>query len=100
MPIMGHSTEGTTNLRTKTVTPPAIPPARAAKPRNSTTRAFHATPDPLYEKESADSRCFSTLLMMSIPSEEKMRGSQSTKVTCTSEPFRGDLDHTEASRRT
>ena len=45
--IIGHWTPGTTNLSTKTVTPPAIPPASAANPRKSTTRAFHATPVPL-----------------------------------------------------
>lgn len=100
MPIMGQLTSWTTNLSTKTVTPPAMPPARAAKPRNRTTRAFQATPDPEYEKESAERRCFSTELMMSMPSDEKMSGSQSTKVTCTSEPLSADLDQTAASSRT
>ena len=37
-------TPGTTKRMTKTVTPPAMPPARAAKPRKRTTRAFQATP--------------------------------------------------------
>ncbi|KUI71634.1 hypothetical protein VM1G_11770 [Cytospora mali] len=34
-----------------------------------------------------------------MPSAEKIRGSQSTKVTCTSEPLSADLDQTAASRR-
>ena len=70
-----------------------MPPARNAKPRNRTTRAFHATPEPEYEKESAERRDFSMELMISIPSEEKMKGSQSMKVMCVwSEPLRGDLE--------
>lgn len=85
---------------TRTVTPPAIPPAKLAKPRNNTTLAFHATPDPEYEKLSADSRVFSIELMMAIPRTEKIRGSQSTKLTWTSLPFLTDLDQTAASRRT
>lgn len=36
---------------------------------------------------------------MSMPREEKMRGSQSMKVMWMSEPLRGDLDQTAASRR-
>lgn len=43
---MGQATPGTTYLSTKTVTPPANPPASSAKPRKSTTLAFHATPEP------------------------------------------------------
>ncbi len=58
----------------------------AAKPMNSTTRAFHATPSPLWEKPSPDSRDLSMLLMMSRPREEKMPGIQSMKVTWMSEP--------------
>ena len=37
----------TTYFSTITQTPPASPPAIAAKPMNSTTLAFHATPSPL-----------------------------------------------------
>jgi hypothetical protein len=85
---------------TRTVTPPAMPPAKLAKPKNSTTLAFHATPDPEYEKLSAESRVFSIELMMAIPRNEKIRGSQSTKLTWTSLPFFTDLDHTAASIRT
>lgn len=47
IPSAGIATPGTAYLRTKTVTPPAMPPARAAKPRKRTTRAFQATPEPL-----------------------------------------------------
>jgi hypothetical protein len=85
---------------TRTVTPPAMPPAKLAKPKNSTTLAFHATPDPEYEKLSAESRVFSIELMIAIPRNEKIRGSQSMKLTWTSLPFFADLDHTAASRRT
>lgn len=35
---------------------------------------------------------------MSIPNDEKISGNQSTKVTCTSEALRADLDQTAASR--
>jgi len=90
---------GTIYFNTSTVTPPAIPPAKLAKPKNNTTLAFHATPLPLYENESADRRVFSIELMMSMPSEEKMRGSQSMKLMCTggSLPFFAECDHTAAS---
>lgn len=44
--IVGHGALGTTYFSTKTVTPPAMPPAKLAKPRNRTTRAFQATPLP------------------------------------------------------
>jgi hypothetical protein len=78
---------------TNTATPPAIPPARNAKPRNRTTRAFHATPDPEYENESAERRDFSIELMISMPSVEKMKGSQSMKVMWVwREPLSGDLE--------
>lgn len=93
IPSVGHGTPGTIYFITKTATPPAIPPARKAKPRNRTTRAFHATPDPEYEKESAERRDFSIELMISIPSVEKMKGSQSMKVMWVwRDPLRGDLE--------
>jgi hypothetical protein len=38
-------------------------------------------------------------LMMSIPREEKMRGSQSMKLMLMSEPLRAECDQTAASRR-
>ena len=92
---------GTTYLSTNTVTPPAIPPAKLAKPKNKTTRAFHATPEPEYENESAARRDFSIELMMSMPREEKMKGSQSMKVMWIggSEPLRGECEKIAASRR-
>jgi hypothetical protein len=37
--------------------------------------------------------------MMSIPRLEKIKGSQSTKVTWMEEPLRADLDQTAESRR-
>ena len=77
-----------------------MPPAKLAKPKNSTTRAFQATPLPEYEKESADKRVFSIELMMSMPTAEKMRGSQSMKLMWMVLPLRVDLDQTAASRRT
>lgn len=99
MPSVGHGALGTTNFSTSTVTPPARPPARLAKPRNSTTRAFDATPLPEYEKESAARRVFSIELMISMPREEKMKGSQSMKVMWMVEPLRDECDQTAASRR-
>ena len=70
-----------------------MPPARNAKPRNKTTRAFHATPDPEYEKESAERRDFSIELMISMPKVEKIKGSQSMKVMwVVREPLSGDLE--------
>jgi hypothetical protein len=96
---VGHTVPGTIYFSTITVTPPAMPPAKDAKPKNSTTLAFHATPFPLYENESADRRVFSIELMISMPSEEKMRGSQSMNVMWIggSEPFFAECDHTAAS---
>lgn len=79
--------------------PPANPPARNANPRNNTTLAFHATPEPEYEKESADNRDFSIELIISMPRDEKIRGSQSMNVIWMSLPFSALLDHTAASRR-
>ena len=78
---------------------PASPPARSAKPRNSTNRAFHATPLPLYENESAERRDLSIEFMTSMPNAEQMPGIQSTKVICTGgdEGFMADLDHAAAS---
>jgi hypothetical protein len=93
------STCPTIYLSTKTVTPPAIPPAKNAKPKNSTTRAFHATPEPEYEKESAESRVFSMLLMINIPRVLKIKGSQSMNLMWMSDPLRALCDQTEASRR-
>ena len=95
----GQLASATTYFNTNTVTPPASPPAMAAKPINSTTRAFHATPSPEYEKPSAESRVLSMLLMMSMPREEKMEGIQSTKVMWKSEPLRWDLEKVAASMR-
>lgn len=97
--IVGHTAPATTYFNTSTVTPPAIPPAKLANPKNSTTRAFQATPLPEYEKLSAESRVFSIELMMSMPREEKMRGSQSMKVMWIVLPFLEECDHTAASRR-
>ncbi|CAG8981328.1 hypothetical protein HYALB_00005128 [Hymenoscyphus albidus] len=98
---VGHTAPATIYFNTNTVTPPAIPPARLAKPRKRTTRAFHATPEPEYENESAESRVFSIELMISIPSAEKIRGSQSMKRMWIggSEPLSGECEKTEASRR-
>jgi len=76
-----------------------MPPAKLAKPRNNTTLAFHATPDPEYEKLSADNLVFSIELIIAMPRNEKIRGSQSTKLTWTSLPFLADLDQTAASSR-
>lgn len=95
----GKPTFCTTYLSTKTVTPPAMPPAKLAKPKKRTTRAFQATPDPLYEKLSDDSRAFSTLLMINIPKVEKMKGSQSMKRMWMSEALSGEWDQTAESRR-
>ena len=75
-----------------------MPPAKLAKPKNNTTLAFHATPDPEYEKLSADSLVFSIELIIAIPRNEKIRGNQSTKVTWKSLPFQWELDQTAASR--
>ena len=86
-------------FKTSTVMPPASPPAKNAKPKNNTTLAFHATPEPEYEKESADSRVFSIELMISMPNEEKISGSQSMNAIWISLPFISLLDHTAASRR-
>ncbi|CAG8953449.1 hypothetical protein HYFRA_00010199 [Hymenoscyphus fraxineus] len=99
--FVGHTAPATIYFNTNTVTPPAIPPAKLAKPRKRTTRAFHATPEPEYENESAESRVFSIELMISIPSAEKIRGSQSMKRMWIggSEPLSGECEKTEASRR-
>lgn len=69
-----------------------MPPARKAKPRKRTTRAFHATAgSPEYEKEFAERRDFSIELIISMPSEEKMKGSQSMNVMCVwREPLSGE----------
>lgn len=98
--IVGQGALGTTYFNTNTVTPPAIPPAKLANPKNSTTRAFQATPLPEYENESAESRVFSMLFIMSMPRDEKMSGSQSMKVMWMVEPFLALWDQTAASRRT
>jgi len=45
--IEGQTDSLTTYFSTITHTPPASPPAMAAKPMNNTTLAFHATPSPL-----------------------------------------------------
>jgi hypothetical protein len=79
MDNVGHCAPDTTYFSTSTVTPPAMPPARLANPKNRTTRAFQATPLPEYENESADKRVFSIELIISMPREEKMSGSQSMK---------------------
>lgn len=93
--IVGQTYSMTIYLSTKTTTLPASPPANSANPKNSTSLAFHATPFPEYENESADSRDLSIELMTSMPKAEQIPGIQSTKVTCTggSEPFKLDLDH-------
>lgn len=101
MPIqmVGHVCSVTMNFITITTTLPASPPASSAKPKNSTSLAFHATPFPEYEKLSADRRDLSMLLITSMPSALQMPGIQSMKVmlTCGSDPFMADLDHTEMS---
>lgn len=66
---------------------------------NSTTRAFHATPSPLYEKESPLRRDLSMLLITIKPSALKMPGIQSTKLTWKSEPLTV-LEKVAASMRT
>jgi len=96
----GQDASCTTYFSTITVTPPAKPPAIAAKPMNRTTRAFHATPSPLYEKLSALKRDLSMLLMMIMPRPEKMPGIQSTKFMWKSEPLRWDFEKVAASMRT
>lgn len=97
--IAGHNAPGTTYFKTITVTLPAKPPAIDAKPMKSTTRAFHATPSPLYDQVSALSRDLSMLLITTVPSPEKMAGIQSTKFTWKFEPLRSDLLKTAASIR-
>lgn len=97
--MVGQGCPGTTYFRTRTVTLPASPPAMSAKPMNSTRRAFHATPEPEYEYESADSRAFSMLLITSIPSTLHSSGIQSTIVTCTLDVPFAVLENTEASRK-
>lgn len=91
---VGNTYSGTTYFNTITVTAPASPPAISAKPRNSTKRAFQATPFPLYEKLSAESRDLSIELITSMPSALQMLGIQSTKVMCTagSEPLSADFE--------
>lgn len=79
-------------FNTMTVTLPANPPAISAKPRNNTSRAFHATPDPEYEKLSAESRVFSIELITSMPSEEQISGIQSTKVMWRKEALRAECE--------
>ena len=95
----GHDASGNTYFSTMTVTPPANPPAIAAKPMNRTTLAFHATPSPEYENPSALSRVLSMLLMMIMPSAEKMSGIQSTNFTWKSLPFLREWEKVAASIR-
>jgi len=97
--IVGQGCPGTAYLSTSTVTLPASPPAMSANPINSTKRAFHATPEPEYEYESAESRAFSMELITSMPRTLQRRGIQSTIVTCTLEVPLAVLEKTEASRK-
>lgn len=77
-------------FNTITVTLPANPPAINANPKKRTNLAFHATPDPEYEKLSADNLVFSMELITSMPRAEQIKGIQSTKVMCTKEALRGE----------
>ncbi|KAA8917840.1 hypothetical protein TRICI_000005 [Trichomonascus ciferrii] len=71
---------------------PATPPERKANPRNKTTLACQSAEDenPLLVPKENDSelrRDFSTVLITSIPSDERIKGIQSVNLTCTIEAF-------------
>ena len=54
---------------------------------------------PEYEKESADNRDFSIELITIMPRTEQIKGIQSTKLMCTTEPLRSEWEKTEASMK-
>lgn len=95
---------GTMYFKTSIHTPPARPPAVAAKPMKSTTRAFHASPSPEYEEYanpllSPASRDLSIELTISMPSTLKMIGIQSTNVMWKSLPLRAEAEKLAASMK-
>lgn len=95
---------GTMYFSTSIHTPPAKPPAVAAKPMKSTTRAFQAKPSPEYEYAKpllspASSRDLSIELTISMPRTLKMIGIQSTNVMWKSLPLRAEAEKLAASMK-